>query len=44
MISRDETISSEILSEVDSLATEFVEEALHDKSGKTGMLRGSGYR
>lgn len=44
MISRDETISSEILSEVDSLATEFVEEEIFYDKSRTGMLRGSGYQ
>lgn len=44
MVSRDETISSEILSEVDSLATEFVEEEIFYDKSRTGMLRGSGYQ
>lgn len=44
MISRDETISSEILSEVDSLATEFVEEEIFYDKSRTSMLRGSGYQ
>ena len=44
MISRDESISSEILSEIDYLATEFIkEEILYDKS-RTSMLRGAGYQ
>lgn len=44
MISRDEIISSEILSEVDSLATEFVEEEIFYDKSRTSMLRGSGYQ
>lgn len=44
MISRDEIISSEILSEVDSLATEFVEEEIFYDNSRTSMLRGSGYQ
>lgn len=44
MISRDEVISSEILSEVDSLATEFVEEEIFYDKSRTSMLRGSGYQ
>ena len=44
MISRDEIISSEILSEIDSLATEFVEEEIFYDKSRTSMLRGSGYQ
>lgn len=44
MISRDEVISSEILSEIDSLATEFVEEEIFYDNSRTSMLRGSGYQ
>ena len=44
MISSDETISSEILSEVDSLAAEFVEEEIFYDNSRTSMLRGSGYQ
>ena len=44
MVSRDETISSEILSEVDSLATEFVEEEIFYDKSRTSMLRSSGYQ
>lgn len=44
MISRDEVISSEILSEIDSLATEFVEEEIFYDKSRTSMLRGSGYQ
>ena len=44
MISRDEAISSEILSEIDSLATEFVEEEIFYDNSRTSMLRGSGYQ
>lgn len=44
MVSRDETISSEILSEIDSLATEFVEEEIFYDNSRTSMLRGSGYQ
>jgi hypothetical protein len=44
MISRDEVISSEILSEIDSLATEFVEEEIFYDDSRTSMLRGSGYQ
>lgn len=44
MISRDEIISSEILSEIDSLATEFVEEEIFYDKSRTSMLRSSGYQ
>ena len=44
MISRDEVISSEILSEIDSLASEFVEEEIFYDNSRTSMLRGSGYQ
>lgn len=44
MISRDEIISSKILSEIDSLATEFVEEEIFYDKSRTSMLRGSGYQ
>lgn len=44
MISRDENFSSEIIKEIDDIASDFVkEEIFYDKS-RTDMLRGAGYK
>ena len=43
LISRDEIIDSEILKEIDSIATKFVKEEIFCDEARTKMLRGSGY-